>query len=43
MHAAGPAVITGDEATVVVPPLFHFAVDGFSNIVLTAPLTHRTE
>ena len=36
MRAAGPAVITGDEATVVVPPAFRFEVDGFSNIVMRA-------
>jgi N-methylhydantoinase A/oxoprolinase/acetone carboxylase beta subunit len=31
--APGPAVITGPEATVVVPPGFRFAVDGFRNII----------
>ena len=30
----GPAVITGAEATVVVPPRFAFRLDGYSNIVL---------
>ena len=30
---AGPAVITGAEATVVVPPAFAFRVDGFGNVV----------
>jgi N-methylhydantoinase A/oxoprolinase/acetone carboxylase beta subunit len=32
--AAGPAVITGGEATVVVPPGFRFSIDGFGNVVL---------
>jgi N-methylhydantoinase A/oxoprolinase/acetone carboxylase beta subunit len=31
----GAAVIAGAEATVIVPPGFHFFVDGFSNLVLT--------
>jgi N-methylhydantoinase A/oxoprolinase/acetone carboxylase beta subunit len=31
--AAGPAVITGDTATVVVPPRFRFRVDGFGNVI----------
>jgi len=34
--APGPAVIAGAEATVVVPPRFHFIVDTFSNIVMEA-------
>lgn len=29
----GPAVITGPEATVVVPPGFRFVIDGFGNVV----------
>jgi len=33
-RAAGPAVVTGAEATVVVPPAFNFALDGFSNITI---------
>jgi len=33
-YAAGPAVLTGDEATVVVPPAFGFRVDGFSNVII---------
>ena len=32
--ATGPAVITGGEATVVVPPKARFAVDAFGNVVL---------
>jgi N-methylhydantoinase A/oxoprolinase/acetone carboxylase beta subunit len=32
-RAAGPAVITGAEATIVVPPAFRFMVDGFLNVV----------
>jgi N-methylhydantoinase A/oxoprolinase/acetone carboxylase beta subunit len=32
-RAAGPAVITGAEATIVVPPAFRFTVDGFGNVV----------
>ena len=31
----GAAVIAGREATVVVPPSFSFAVDGFANVLLT--------
>ena len=34
--ARGPAVITGAEATVVVPPGFEFRVDGFGNVIATA-------
>jgi N-methylhydantoinase A/oxoprolinase/acetone carboxylase beta subunit len=34
-HAAGPAVIAGGEATVVVPPGFRFRIDGFGNVVMT--------
>ncbi|HEY6359175.1 MAG TPA: hydantoinase/oxoprolinase family protein [Vicinamibacterales bacterium] len=30
---AGPAVITGGEATAVIPPGFRFQVDGFGNLV----------
>jgi N-methylhydantoinase A/oxoprolinase/acetone carboxylase beta subunit len=33
-HAAGPAVVTGAEATVVVPPAFDFSVDGFGNLII---------
>jgi len=36
-HATGPAVITGPEATVVIPPAFRFTIDGYANI-----LAHRT-
>jgi N-methylhydantoinase A/oxoprolinase/acetone carboxylase beta subunit len=31
--APGPAVIAGGEATVVIPPGWRFAVDGFGNVV----------
>ena len=33
-HARGPAVITGGEATAVVPPASRFEVDGYRNIVI---------
>jgi N-methylhydantoinase A/oxoprolinase/acetone carboxylase beta subunit len=33
--ARGPAVITGPEATAVIPPAFRFKVDGFGNIIAT--------
>jgi N-methylhydantoinase A/oxoprolinase/acetone carboxylase beta subunit len=32
-HASGPAVITGAEATVVIPPGFAFTIDGFGNVI----------
>ncbi len=32
--ARGPAVITGAEATAVVPPGFRFHIDGFENIII---------
>ena len=35
VRGAGPAVIAGAEATVVVPPGFRFSLDGFGNVVLT--------
>ncbi len=35
-RATGPAVITGGEATIVVPPKFAFSVDGFGNVVITS-------
>jgi N-methylhydantoinase A/oxoprolinase/acetone carboxylase beta subunit len=35
-HAAGPALIAGGEATIVVPPEYRFHVDGFGNIVAGA-------
>jgi N-methylhydantoinase A/oxoprolinase/acetone carboxylase beta subunit len=35
-YGSGPAVITGSEATVVVPPRFHFQVDGFLNVIMRA-------
>jgi N-methylhydantoinase A/oxoprolinase/acetone carboxylase beta subunit len=34
-RARGPAVVTGAEATVVVPPDFSFRVDTFGNILVT--------
>jgi len=33
-RATGPAVITGGEASIVVPPNFAFTVDGFGNVVI---------
>ena len=33
--AAGPAVITGPEATAVVPPGWRFTIDGFGNVMVT--------
>jgi len=35
--ARGPAVITGGEATVVVPPGFAFKIDGFGNVEIPSP------
>jgi N-methylhydantoinase A/oxoprolinase/acetone carboxylase beta subunit len=35
-HAAGPALITSGEATVVIPPGFGFSIDGFGNVVARA-------
>jgi len=35
-RATGPAVITGGEASIVVPPRFTFRVDGFGNVVITS-------
>jgi N-methylhydantoinase A/oxoprolinase/acetone carboxylase beta subunit len=32
----GPAVITGAEATVVVPPRSAFRVDAFGNVLVTS-------
>jgi N-methylhydantoinase A/oxoprolinase/acetone carboxylase beta subunit len=40
-RAAGPAVIAGGEATVVVPPGFRFRVDGFGNVVMSAGARRR--
>ena len=31
--ASGPAVITGPEASVVIPPDFQFQIDGFGNVI----------
>jgi len=36
-RASGPAVVAGGEATVVIPPRWTFAVDGFSNILASLP------
>jgi N-methylhydantoinase A/oxoprolinase/acetone carboxylase beta subunit len=33
-HASGPAVVTGAEATVVIPPAFAFRADGFGNVII---------
>jgi len=33
-RAAGPAVVTGGEATAVVPPTFAFRVDPFGNLII---------
>jgi hypothetical protein len=40
-RGAGPAVITGAEATAVVPPRFRFQVDGFGNVVASPRRTRR--
>ncbi|HSK41363.1 MAG TPA: hypothetical protein VK943_16485, partial [Arenibaculum sp.] len=32
----GPCIITGPEATAVIPPGWRFSVDGFGNIVARA-------
>jgi len=32
--AAGPAIVTGPEATAVIPPDFRFNIDGFGNVVV---------
>jgi N-methylhydantoinase A/oxoprolinase/acetone carboxylase beta subunit len=32
-RAAGPAVITGGEATAVIPPGFRFEIDAFRNVI----------
>ena len=34
-HGAGPAVISGAEATVVVPPRHAFRLDGFGNVIVS--------
>jgi N-methylhydantoinase A/oxoprolinase/acetone carboxylase beta subunit len=33
-RAPGPAVVTGGEATAVIPPAFDFRVDGFGNLII---------
>jgi N-methylhydantoinase A/oxoprolinase/acetone carboxylase beta subunit len=40
-RAQGPAVVTGGEATVVVPPGFGFRVDGYGNLVLRSAPRRR--
>jgi N-methylhydantoinase A/oxoprolinase/acetone carboxylase beta subunit len=42
--APGPAVVTGPEATVVIPPGVNFYIDGFGNVIAnsTNPGTTRT-
>jgi N-methylhydantoinase A/oxoprolinase/acetone carboxylase beta subunit len=30
----GPSVVTGGEATVVIPPRFNFSMDGFGNLII---------
>ena len=39
--ARGPAVITGAEATVVVPPDFKFQIDGHANVILRSFATSK--
>ena len=39
--ASGPAVVTGGEATAVIPPGMSFSVDGYGNIVARAARTRR--
>jgi N-methylhydantoinase A len=34
-HGAGPAIVTGREATVVIPPRFRFRIDRYGNVVAT--------
>jgi N-methylhydantoinase A/oxoprolinase/acetone carboxylase beta subunit len=38
----GPAVVTGGEATAVLPPGFTFSIDGFGNVVAGAAAGGRT-
>lgn len=35
VRAAGPALITSGEATVVIPPHFSFHIDGYGNVIAT--------
>jgi N-methylhydantoinase A/oxoprolinase/acetone carboxylase beta subunit len=42
-RAAGPAVVTGAEATVVVPPGFRFRIDGFGNVIVTNPALRQAQ
>ena len=41
--APGPAVITGGEATVVVPPGLAFKIDGFGNVVVPVSVARRPQ
>jgi len=41
-HASGPAVITGGEATVVIPPDFRFRIDGHRNVIATTARAGRS-
>jgi hypothetical protein len=40
-RASGPALITGGEASAVVPPGCTFTVDGFANIAIRTPAYRR--
>jgi N-methylhydantoinase A len=33
-QGTGPSVVTGGEATVVIPPRFDFSMDGFGNLII---------
>jgi N-methylhydantoinase A/oxoprolinase/acetone carboxylase beta subunit len=37
--ATGPAVITGPEATAVIPPAWKFKIDGFGNVIASRSST----
>ena len=39
-HARGAAIITGGEATIVVPPSWRFSVDGHGNVLIRAGTRH---
>ena len=41
VRARGPAVVTGAEATAVVPPGFSFDVDGHGNVLIRVPASAR--
>jgi hypothetical protein len=36
MSGVGPVIVTGGEATTVIPPGFVFTLDGFGNLVIGA-------